>query len=101
MIKLIEASNFRSLKYISQPLGAFHVLIGANATGKTTFLDVIKFMADIVNSGIDKAVFDRVSYFDELTFAGNGGNIELAIEVELPQNIKQTFSKETYDTIRY
>jgi len=72
MIKLIEASNFRSLKYISQPLGAFHVLIGANATGKTTFLDVIKFMADIVSSGIDKAVFDRVSYFDELTFSVKG-----------------------------
>ncbi len=101
MIKLIEASNFRSLKYISQPLGPFHVLIGANATGKTTFLDVVKFMADIVSSGIDKAVFDRVAYFDELTFAGKGGDIELAIEVELPKEVIDSFEDRTIDTIRY
>jgi predicted ATPase len=101
MIKLIEASNFRSIKYISQPLDAFHVLIGANATGKTTFLDVIKLMADIVSIGIDKAIFARVPYFDELTFGGKGGDIELAIEAELPDNIKQDFVENPYDTIRY
>jgi len=101
MIKLIEASNFRSLKYISQPLGSFHVLIGANATGKTTFLDVIKFIADIVNSGIDKAIFARAAHFDELTFGGKGGNIELAIEAELPQTIKDFFNDNKFDTIRY
>ncbi len=101
MIRLIEASNFRSLKYISQTLGSFHVLIGANATGKTTFLDVIKFIADIVNMGIDKAVFARVAHFDELTFAGKGGDIELAIEAELPENIQAKFKPIAYSTIRY
>lgn len=101
MIKLIEAKNFRSLRYISQPLGNFHVLIGANATGKTTFLDVIKLLADIVSSGIDKAIFERVSHFDELTYASKGGDIELAIEAELPQNIKTFFSDNGYDCIRY
>jgi len=40
MITKIEAKNFRSLKYIEQPLDNFHVLIGANASGKTTFLDI-------------------------------------------------------------
>lgn len=101
MIKLIEASNFRSLKYISQTLGPFHVLIGANATGKTTFLDVIKFIADIVNMGIDKAVFARVAHFDELTFAGKGGDIELAIEAEIPKAIQSIYTPITYSAIRY
>ena len=41
MITLIEALNFRCLCYISQPMGPFHVLVGPNASGKTTFLDVV------------------------------------------------------------
>lgn len=39
MITLIEALNYRCLRYISRPLESFHVLVGPNASGKTTFLD--------------------------------------------------------------
>jgi predicted ATPase len=101
MIKLIEAKNFRSLRYISRKLDPFHVLVGANATGKSTFLDVIQFLSDIVNYGIDKAIQDRVSYFDELTFAGKGGDIEFAIEVSLPEKIINLFNGRNFTTIRY
>jgi predicted ATPase len=43
MITLVEARNFRLLRYIRQSLDGFHVLVGPNASGKTTFLDVISF----------------------------------------------------------
>ena len=36
---LIEALGYRSLQYTHRPVGPFHVLIGPNASGKTT-LDV-------------------------------------------------------------
>jgi predicted ATPase len=101
MIKLLEAKNYRSLQYISCTLAPFNVLIGANATGKSTFLDVIQFMSDIVNIGIDKAIQDRAAYFDELTFAGKGGDIEFAIEVGLPETISKKFNDKNFDTIRY
>lgn len=101
MIRLIEAKNYRSLKFISIALDEFHVLIGANATGKSTFLDIIKFLSDIVNSGIDKAISDRAAFFDELTFGGKGGDIELAIEVALPVFIKEKFNGKNFTTIRY
>jgi len=101
MIRLIEAKNFRSLRYISQPMGDFHVLVGANATGKSTFLDVVKFISDIVSVGIDKAISDRVSHFDELTFSGNGNDIELALEVQLPDSIAAKFNGKQYNSIRY
>ena len=45
MITLIEALNYRCLRYISRPLKPFHVLVGPNASGKTTFLDVVAFFA--------------------------------------------------------
>jgi AAA15 family ATPase/GTPase len=39
VITKVEALNYRSLRYVSQELGPFHVLVGANASGKSTFLD--------------------------------------------------------------
>ena len=101
MITKIEAKNFRSLKYIEQSLDNFHVLIGANASGKTTFLDVISFMADIVKLGIDEAIFSRASNFNDLTFSSLGGNIELAIEVKLQSSISGKLAQNEFDIIRY
>jgi len=89
------------LKYIEQPLGNFHVVIGANASGKTTFLDVVSFLADIVRDGIDKAIYNRASNYTDLTFSGSGGDIELAIEVKLPERIVARLTHSTFDIIRY
>ena len=63
MITLIEALNYRSLKYISQPLGPFHVLIGPNASGKSTFLDVVAFLGRLVSDGFgaDKPLVPNTS----------------------------------------
>ncbi|MFN4258579.1 MAG: hypothetical protein ACK4RK_04730 [Gemmataceae bacterium] len=36
MLTLIEALNYRCLRYVHQPLGPFHILVGPNASGKTT-----------------------------------------------------------------
>lgn len=41
MICLIEALNCRCLRYMHQPLDDFQVLVGSNASGKSTFLDVL------------------------------------------------------------
>lgn len=101
MIRLIETKNFRSLKYISQPLGDFHVLVGANASGKTTFLDVITFLSDLVTNGIDFAISQRTRNYQDLTFAGKGGDIELAIEAEIPKKLRLLLPHPEFDLIRY
>ena len=47
MITLVEALNYRCLRYISRPLQPFHVLVGPNASGKTTFLDVVGLLSTL------------------------------------------------------
>lgn len=101
MIRRIEAKNFRSLRYISQPLGAFNVLIGANGSGKTTFLDVVGFLSDLVSNSVDYAITRRCQNFNDLTFSGQGGDIELAIEVEIPEKLRSAFFSEKFDSIHY
>jgi len=56
MITRIEALNYRCLRYISRPLRRFQVLVGPNASGKTTFLDVPAFLGDLVSEGLNAAV---------------------------------------------
>lgn len=54
MIRLVEALNYRCLAYISQSLYPFHVLVGPNASGKSTFLDVLGLIRDFLTMGHEK-----------------------------------------------
>jgi len=101
MIHSIEIKNYRSIKYINQKINPFQVMIGANASGKTTFLDAINFISDIVRSGIDESILKRTSNFQDLTFLGKGGNIELALEIILPDIVINKLPDKNFKYIRY
>lgn len=55
-IKQIKVSNFKSFKDLNIELGKFTVLIGANASGKSNFVQIFKFIRDISNLGLDNAI---------------------------------------------
>lgn len=101
MITLIEALNFRCLRYVRQPLRAFHVLVGPNASGKTTFLDVPTLLGKLVSEGLDAAVRDRTHNFEEMVWRRAVHNIELAIEARIPEERRGTLENPSWDTIRY
>ena len=101
MISLIEALNFRSLRYINQPLSNFHVLVGPNASGKTTFLDVVAFLGKFVTDGLDAAIEQRTQNIQDLFWARKGDKFELAIEAIIPKEVLSQFSNGSYDRIRY
>lgn len=101
MIKRIEAKNYRSLRYINQEMDSFHVLVGPNASGKSTFMDIVSFLSDILKLGIDEAIRNRSANFNDLTFSMKGGDIEFAINVELPDNIKKQYQHGKYEQVRY
>lgn len=106
MITLVEALNYRCLRYISQPLGPFHVLVGPNASGKTTFLDVIAFLGRLVSDGPDAAIEERTQNFYDLIWQREGDRFELAIEAQIPVEIRERlcrprWSENAYDTVRY
>ena len=103
MIRLIEALNYRCLRSISQPLGPFHVLVGPNASGKTTFLDVVAFLGRMVSDGLDAALDERAKNFEDLVFGRAGKRFELAVELKIPDQYRQRLpeNKRACDTIRY
>ncbi len=101
MFTLVEALNFRCLRYLSQPLGPFHVLVGPNASGKTTFLDVVAFLGQLVSDGPDEAIVNRSSTFRDLLWGRSGDRLELAVEAEIPTTIRDRLPARRYERIRY
>ena len=89
MICLVEALNYRCLKYVSQPLGPFHVLVGPNASGKTTFLDVIAFLGTLVSDGLEAPVAERTANFQDLLWGRSGDRFELAVEATVPEELRR------------
>ena len=101
MIRLVEALNFRCLRYVKQPLGDFHVLVGPNASGKTTFLDVVAFLGQLVSEGIEIPVNQRTSNFQDLVWRRGADHFELAVEFEIPAERRSLLEREIFDTVRY
>jgi hypothetical protein len=97
MLTRIEAWHYRCLERIQQPLGQFHVLVGPNASGKTTFLDVVAFLGDLVAMGPEAAVRERTQNFQDLLFARQGDGFELAVEARIPKELQSA----GFELIRY
>jgi predicted ATPase len=55
-IKKIKISNFKSFKDVEVELGNFNVFIGANASGKTNFIQIFRFLRDLAVHGLENAV---------------------------------------------
>jgi len=101
MITLVEALNYRCLRYVRQSLEPFQVMVGPNATGKTTFLDVIGFLGDLVSRGIETAITERTATPSDLTWWRKGESFELAIEATIPEKLREKLENPEFDRVRY
>jgi predicted ATPase len=101
MITRIEALGYRCLRYVSQSLDPFQVLVGPNASGKTTFLDAIAFLGRLVSDGPDAAIEERTQNFYDLLWRRRGTRFELAVEAQIPEELRERLTDNDLRTIRY
>ena len=96
MIRRIQALNYRCLRYVDVSLDRFHVLIGPNASGKSTLFDAFTFLGDLVRDGLESAVGERTSNFQDLVWGRPSGDMgfELAIELDVPENLRERLPAE-------
>lgn len=90
MITRIEALNYRCLKHIAVDVPQFAILIGPNASGKSTLFDVVGYIRDTLNTDLEKAMLARGRNVQELTWLQKHGHFKLAIELKLPGSITGT-----------
>ena len=106
IISRVQVLNYGCLRYVDVPMSRFHVLIGPNATGKSTLMDAIKFVSDVVKDGVDAACVKRTSNFADLVWGRPNDpedqRFEIALEFDLPDDIKELMPEERpYETFRY
>lgn len=101
MLTRIEALNYGCLRHVEQDTGPFHVLVGPNASGKSTFLDVIALIRDILREDLEPAISDRAPNYTDLFWNHQGERFEVAVEAAVPQEVRATESTRPVESCRY
>ena len=80
-------------------------LVGPNASGKTTFLDVLALRGDLMRNGgkVADTVLERSLDFEKLLWMGQGSSFQLAVEANLPHAVrnKMTEDLQNHTKVRY
>jgi predicted ATPase len=105
MFSRIQTRHFRSLKAVDRSLAPFQALVGPNASGKTTFLDVIAFLGELMRNRGDvlRTVRERSSVFESLLWKGEGEAFQLAVEATIPNGLRHLMGddKQGMHIVRY
>ncbi len=105
MFTRVEARRFRSLKAVEQSVGPFSALVGPNGSGKTTFLDVIALLGDLMRNRGDvrQTVFERSFTYQKLLWLEEGTDFQLAVEAEIPADVRARMAedKQKFSHVRY
>jgi predicted ATPase len=90
VITRIEVLNYRCLRYVSLPLDRFRLLVGPNASGKSTLMDVLTLIRDVLTPEIQvaKAMSER-SEGNPLALAwlAKPSEVQLAVELAPPAGL--------------
>ena len=90
-IRRLKVSNFRSFNELDVELGDFNVLIGANASGKSNFIEVLRFLHDL-SGGLSNA----------LSLQGGSGFVQnLQIGSSRPLSIDVTTESVNHHNVSY
>jgi predicted ATPase len=105
MFTRFQARHFRCLKLVDQRLGRFQALVGPNASGKTTFLDLLVLLSDIMRSrgDVPEAVHRRSADFAKLLWKGEGSSLQVAVEAMIPEQVREQMAKDKqkFQAVRY
>ena len=88
-LKHIKVQNFKSFKNLDIPLDKFNVIIGANASGKSNFAQVFKFLNDVAIDGLDSAISQQggMEYLLNFTSPRSSLSYEITFNVQTTNRI--------------
>ncbi len=99
LFEAIEARHFKCLRRVSVRLSKLNILIGPNASGKSSLLDVFGFLQDALASNVEEAVRKRANSLEELVWKHEkkSEGFEIAVEAAIPQRLRMN----GYNRVRY
>ena len=83
-VKSIKVKNYKALKNVSMnDIPGFAVLVGANGSGKSTFIDVFEFLKDCLRENVRSAIQRRGGFSQVLSRGAAGETIQIELKVQL------------------
>lgn len=85
-ITRLQVRNYRGLADVDIHLGPLTVLVGLNGAGKSSLIDVLRFVRDIVTRSLDAAVLDRHGMSAIRRWSAKGAPYDVHINLHLQGN---------------
>lgn len=89
LLRRVEVRNFGLLREVRASLGKCTVVVGRNATGKSTFLDGLAFLSDALELGVEAAWRRRTVAWQDLLGSRQGDAFDIAVEIALPPGLSR------------
>jgi predicted ATPase len=83
LISRLQVKNYRSLADVDISFGPLNVLVGPNSAGKSSIIDVLRFVRDIVSRSLDAAVLDRNGMSAIRRWSPKGAPYDVHISISL------------------
>ena len=86
LITKVWGKNFKSIEYAELELDSLTVLVGPNASGKSNLMDLLKFVQDAANKGLELAIGNRGGIESVARRSPNGvaEEVEIGISIRSP-----------------
>lgn len=104
MFTQLEAHHYKCLRQTDITLSPFNILIGPNASGKSSLLDILGFLRDALKNDAEQAIRHRGNTLAELIWQQHGvpldspdSGLEFAVEANVPKTIQLN----GYQQVRY
>ena len=87
-ITKVILKNYKSIAACDVRLGPLTFLVGRNGSGKSNFLDALRFVADALNTSLDHAIRDRGGINDvRRRSRGHPNHFSIRLEFALPEGV--------------
>lgn len=100
-LRRLRASNFKSFKSLDVTFGDFTVIVGGNATGKSSLVEAARFLCDVAENGLEDAfgMHGGIDYVRNVVI-GQDQPLKLGVEFEIDFErpvvlVPKTLSKKT------
>lgn len=92
LVQSVTIRNYKSIEKCAVELGKLTVLVGRNGSGKSNFLDALRFVTDALQTSLDHAIKFRGGLEAvRRRSTGHPRNFALALDLELPDWRKATY----------
>ncbi|HET7229756.1 MAG TPA: AAA family ATPase [Longimicrobium sp.] len=93
LIRRLVIRNYKSIAACDVQLGPLTFLVGSNGSGKSNFLDALRFVADSLRNSLDHALRDRGGINEvRRRSSGHPRDFGIRLDFELPDGAKGHYS---------